>query len=131
MKGFFMNITTNSPTFKAHFTKNTEFMKLLSSADSNDKYLQEMADKFAKLPEHEIEIINRSISSAGYIGQSHYALINRHNGAKFCPTVIHNSKSCNLSQILHYFFLQTPEKLKAFFEFNNPKVKLLHKLTKI
>lgn len=126
-----MNIITNSPAFKAHFTKNTEFMNLLSSADANDKYLQENADKFAKLPDHEIEIINQNYSYAGYIGQSNYALINRHNGAKFCPTVIHNSKSCNLSQILHYFFLQTPENLKAFFELNNSKVELLHKLTKI
>lgn len=126
-----MNITSNSPTFKAHFTKNTEFMKLLSSADANDKYLQENADKFANLPDHEIEIINQSYSNAGYIGQSNYALINRNNGAKFYSTVIHNSKTCHLSQILHSFLLEAPEKIKTFFEYNNPKVELLHKLTKI
>lgn len=126
-----MNISANSPAFKAHFTKNTEFMKLLSSADANDKYLQENADKFAKLPDHEIEIINESSSNAGYIGQSNYVLINRDNGAKFYSTAVHSYKSCHLSQILHDFLLQTPKKLEMFFKFDNPKTELLRKLTKI
>ena len=62
-----MKITNDQTTFGAYFTQNSNFRKVVQKTNLCP-YTLELTEKFRKLPDHEVEILNLTTSQNPYFG---------------------------------------------------------------
>ena len=127
-KGFFMQVTNNNVSFKAHFTPNAQFKTLYGNARPNS-ITKEIIANLKKLPDHELEIINTAkikLPDGGY--GTDYTIFNNFTNKTINKPVSHlDSALVDIIQYLNSpyvadFFRETPLHTQNYLALTMPKI---------